>query len=177
MPVTPVGRNSSWTVMFIAFSWVRANIARVTAAGRRRARRAAVAGAPRGQYAPARLEVAAEPGLPPALGHASQLEQVVVNLAMNARDAMPSGGTLAIRAEAGVQGGVRLSVCDDGCGMTPEVVERVFEPWFTTKAEGHGSGLGLPMVQRIVRDHGGRLELQSTPGRGTRVTLWLKAAG
>jgi len=124
-----------------------------------------------------RLEVAAEPGLPPALGHASQLEQVVVNLAMNARDAMPSGGTLAIRAEAGVQGGVRLSVCDDGCGMTPEVVERVFEPWFTTKAEGHGSGLGLPMVQRIVRDHGGRLELESTPGRGTRVTLWLKAAG
>ena len=59
--------------------------------------------------------------------------------------------------------------------MSPDVLARVFEPWFTTKAEGRGSGLGLPMVHGIVRDHGGRVEVDSAPGQGTRISIWLPA--
>ncbi|MFO0585369.1 MAG: sensor histidine kinase [Anaeromyxobacter sp.] len=123
-----------------------------------------------------RLVLEVEPGLPAVPGHASQLEQVVVNLAMNARDAMPRGGTLLIRAAIDDAAWLRLEVRDEGLGMTPEVIARVFEPWFTTKSEGHGSGLGLPMVQRIVRDHGGSVSLESAVGQGTRITIRLPAA-
>jgi signal transduction histidine kinase len=116
------------------------------------------------------------------------LETVLVNLAINGRDAMlPQGGTLDIgavteivsaRASGGLQPGayVRLSVSDTGCGMDPETLRRATEPFFTTKEKGHGTGLGLPMVQGFCEQSGGMLDIRSLPGQGTQVRLWLPQA-
>ncbi|WP_105428011.1 ATP-binding protein [Neorhizobium sp. T6_25] len=112
---------------------------------------------------------------------ASELELVVLNLAVNARDAMPRGGTIEIRAEnvplldqsGSTKDFVRLSVSDNGSGMTREVQARVFEPFFTTKDIGKGSGLGLAQVHGFVQQSGGRIEIESEVGRGTRITLML----
>ncbi len=112
---------------------------------------------------------------------ASELELVVLNLAVNARDAMPRGGTIEISAENVPlldQGGstkdfVRLSVSDNGSGMTREVQARVFEPFFTTKDIGKGSGLGLAQVHGFAQQSGGRIEIESEVGRGTKITLML----
>lgn len=123
------------------------------------------------------LEVDLTPNLPPIQGQAVQLEQVVLNLALNARDAMPEGGTLTLRARAGDGAGwVCLEVADTGIGMSPEVQARIFEPYFTTKAPGKGTGLGLVMAYGIIRSHGGRLEVRSTPGQGSTFTLHLPVA-
>ena len=117
----------------------------------------------------------------------SQLEQIVVNLIVNARDAMPDGGRIAVRtgnatrdAAAVPEGGrpgphVVLTVSDTGSGMSPEVVSHVFEPFFTTKEPGKGTGLGLSTVYGIVRQHGGTIDVESAPGRGTTFTLWFPA--
>jgi PAS domain S-box-containing protein len=109
----------------------------------------------------------------------TQLEQVLVNLAVNARDAMPSGGELHIEL-ANVEdadGGhaVRLRVRDTGAGMTGEVVERAFEPFYSTKPKGEGTGLGLATVYGIVTQTGGTVEIDSTPGEGTTVEVLLPA--
>jgi two-component system cell cycle sensor histidine kinase/response regulator CckA len=120
-------------------------------------------------------------------GDAGQLEQVVVNLAVNARDAMPRGGTLTISTEAvrldaeacqrlpGTSPGphVLLSVADTGQGMTPEVQARAVEPFFTTKPAGKGTGLGLATADGIVRQHGGGMSILSQPGQGTTIGLYL----
>ena len=104
-----------------------------------------------------------------------QLEQVLVNLAINARDAMPAGGTLAIAtARAGEQ--VRITVSDTGTGMTPEVAARVFEPFFTTKDQGQGTGLGLSTVYGIVTRAGGQVRVDSRPGAGSTFEVLLAAA-
>ena len=106
---------------------------------------------------------------------ASQLAQVVTNLAVNARDAMPGGGTLTLRAAA--QGGeVHLEVRDTGVGMSEEVRQRIFDPFFTTKPLGKGTGLGLPMVWGIVHEHGGGIAVDSAPGAGTAVRITLPAS-
>jgi CheY-like chemotaxis protein len=118
------------------------------------------------------LRITVGPGLVPVLADRAQLEQVLVNLAVNARDAMPDGGTLAI-AVSGYEGGVRMTVVDDGTGMPEEVRERAFEPFFTTKETGQGTGLGLATVHGIVTDSGGTAEIESVPGRGTAVTIML----
>ncbi|MBK9519145.1 MAG: response regulator [Anaeromyxobacter sp.] len=126
-------------------------------------------------------------GAPPILGDRSQIEQVLMNLAINARDAMPRGGTLTISVAAapvleerpdGPPPGrwVRLSVSDTGTGMAPEVAARAFEPFFTTKARGQGTGLGLATVYGVVRQHGGHARLFTAPGAGTRFDLYLPAA-
>jgi two-component system, cell cycle sensor histidine kinase and response regulator CckA len=110
----------------------------------------------------------------------TQIEQVLVNLAVNARDAMPSGGELHIDL-ANVDSGpgdapaVRLAVRDTGTGMAPDVVERAFEPFYTTKPKGEGTGLGLATVYGIVTRTGGTVEIHSTPGEGTTIEVLLPA--
>ena len=117
----------------------------------------------------------------------SLLETALLNLALNGRDAMPDGGVLEIdtrnvvldeQALAGCPPGsyVRLSVTDTGFGMTPEVRDRAFEPFFTTKEAGKGTGLGLSMVYGFVRQSGGHVTVESTPGAGTTVALYLPKA-
>ncbi len=118
----------------------------------------------------------------------THFEQVLVNLAVNARDAMPSGGSLSLSTErtrrlpremahgpAGLPPGpyLTLVVRDDGEGMPSEVVEHVFEPFFTTKAQGEGTGLGLSTVHGIVHQWGGALLVDSAPGQGTTFTVWI----
>jgi two-component system cell cycle sensor histidine kinase/response regulator CckA len=121
------------------------------------------------------IAVLAEPDLPPVLADQSQIEQVIVNLCVNARDAMPTGGTLTIetRVHAGC---VCLSVTDTGIGMDAETVAHVFEPFFTTKEVGHGTGLGLATVHGIVTQSGGRVEVYSEPGLGTSMKVYLPLA-
>jgi two-component system cell cycle sensor histidine kinase/response regulator CckA len=116
----------------------------------------------------------AEPGLG-VVGDRTQLLQVLMNLATNARDAMPSGGRLAVEARA-ENSTVVIEVADDGAGMTAEVAARVFEPFFTTKPMGSGTGLGLSVSQAIARTHGGALEVRSEPGRGTTFRIELPPA-
>jgi PAS domain S-box-containing protein len=117
------------------------------------------------------------------LADPAQVESSLINLAVNARDAMPDGGTLTIQArnierderDADVPEGqfVLLSVTDTGAGMTQEVLERALEPFFTTKRMGHGTGLGLSMVYGFVKQSGGHVKIISTPGRGTSVRIYL----
>ncbi|HEX2871813.1 MAG TPA: histidine kinase N-terminal 7TM domain-containing protein [Polyangiaceae bacterium] len=100
-----------------------------------------------------------------------QLEQVVVNLAVNARDAMPRGGKLSIRVERLPEDLVRINVSDTGVGMTEEVRARAFEPFFTTKPVGKGTGLGLSLVFAVVRQNGGSVSIESELGRGTTFSI------
>jgi len=101
---------------------------------------------------------------------ATQMQQVLVNLVKNAMHAMTRGGTLTLQTGEGADG-VWVSVTDTGGGIPPEQISRIFEPFFTTKKRG--TGLGLMIVQRIVRAHGGRIELESHVGRGTTFRIWL----
>ncbi|MBI3470275.1 MAG: PAS domain S-box protein [Candidatus Solibacter usitatus] len=101
-----------------------------------------------------------------------QLEQVILNLAINARDAMPSGGLLVIQT-ANAGDGVSLAVSDTGIGMDPRTQTRIFEPFFTTKEPGRGTGLGLATVYGIVQQSGGRIGVRSQPGKGSTFTVWL----
>jgi PAS domain S-box-containing protein len=121
------------------------------------------------------LRISCGPDVPPVLIDPAQLEQVLVNLAVNARDAMPEGGTLSI-AVSGIDGGVRITAADDGAGMPAEVRERAFEPFFTTKEAGEGTGLGLATVHGVVTDAGGTVDINSEVGGGTVVTIFLPAA-
>ncbi len=124
--------------------------------------------------------------LPPVMVDPGQLELAVLNLAVNARDAMPAGGTLAIRAETvetetlphRVAKGqyVRLIVSDTGTGMDPGTLKRAVEPFYTTKGVGRGTGLGLSMVHGLAAQSGGALILESTPGQGTTASIYLPVA-
>jgi signal transduction histidine kinase len=105
----------------------------------------------------------------------AQIHQVLVNLVVNAIQAMETGGTLGVETFSR-DGFVCLSVVDSGCGMTKEVLKKIFIPFFTTKDVGEGTGLGLPVVHGIVTSHGGLIEVDSRPGKGTRFTIRLPLA-
>ncbi|EKU83192.1 CHASE domain-containing protein [Massilia timonae] len=133
------------------------------------------------------LERTTEPDLWPTLVDPNQLEHVLLNLVINARDAMDGSGRIALRlANLTVDAGasplegepapgdyVVISIADEGHGMPPEVMEHAFEPFFTTKPEGKGTGLGLSMAHGFVRQSGGQIRLESAPGAGTTVTIYL----
>ncbi len=121
-----------------------------------------------------RLQLAVGPGLPAVRVHRGQLEQVLLNLVENARDAMPDGGTVTIETSV-VDEGVRITVTDAGRGMPPDDAARAFDPFFTTKPKGEGTGLGLAIVYGIVIDAGGTVSITTTEGVCTAVTVLLPA--
>jgi two-component system cell cycle sensor histidine kinase/response regulator CckA len=128
---------------------------------------------------PESIEIRFSPGLglPAVLADSGQLEQVVLNLCLNARDAMPTGGTLTIETvELREPARVQLQVRDTGTGISPDVRERLFEPFFSTKAKGLGTGLGLATVYGIVDRHGGRIAVSSELGAGSAFTIVLPAS-
>jgi signal transduction histidine kinase/response regulator RpfG family c-di-GMP phosphodiesterase len=129
-------------------------------------------------------------GIPAALVDANQLESAILNLVINARDAMPQGGELTVETSAvdldkayceahpGIAPGpyVVIAVSDTGVGMTPELIEKAFDPFFTTKPLGQGTGLGLSMVYGFARQSNGQVRIHSAPGQGTSVKIYLPAA-
>jgi signal transduction histidine kinase len=121
------------------------------------------------------LSLSIPEALEPIKADRGQIEQVILNLTVNARDAMPGGGTIeiALGRDPNRAGGVVLSVRDTGIGMDELTRSRIFEPFFTTKAPGKGTGLGLATVYGIVAQSGGTIEVESTPGAGTRFVVWL----
>jgi signal transduction histidine kinase len=136
------------------------------------------------------LDVIAGTGLPRVRADRVQLEQVLMNLVLNARDAMPAGGRIVVETEQVLVNGdyrrahpwakpgryVLMTVSDTGIGMAPETAERVFEPFFTTKGPGEGSGLGLAVVWGVVQQHGGMVHCYSEPGLGSSFKVYLPAA-
>jgi len=134
------------------------------------------------------LEIETDPGLAPAHVDANQVELAILNLAINARDAMPVGGTLRIslhNRRADLSSPIELtpgdyvivSISDTGTGMDEATLAQAFDPFFTTKEVGSGSGLGLPMVQGFAGQSGGAVQIRSKLGEGTTVELWLPQAG
>ena len=132
------------------------------------------------------LDLALSPDLDPVMADPSQMEQVIMNLVLNARDAIPAAGRIrvetanreiseAMARESGMPAGacVTLSISDNGHGIAPDALDRIFEPFFTTKEKGRGTGLGLSTVQRIVSEAGGQIRVHSAPGEGSTFTICL----
>ena len=119
-----------------------------------------------------RISVDAPPSCPPCLADPGRLESALLNIAINARDAMPAGGLLSFRAAA-AEDGVDITITDSGGGMPEAVRKRAFEPFFTTKDKGRGTGLGLSSVYGFVKQSNGSIAIDSEPGCGTTVTLKL----
>jgi signal transduction histidine kinase len=134
-----------------------------------------------------RIDTAVETALPRARADGNPLEMALLNLGVNARDAMPGGGALTLSArcealESGRDAGLAagrygvIAVADTGQGMDAATRARAIEPFFTTKGLGKGTGLSLSMVHGLASQLGGRLSIDSAPGRGTTMELWLPAA-
>jgi two-component system cell cycle sensor histidine kinase/response regulator CckA len=131
------------------------------------------------------FQFALQEGLPPLMADQNQVQQIILNLCVNARDAMPSGGVITISTSSHTRDNLkhlgeitshayaRLQIRDSGVGMTPEVKQRIFEPFFTTKPAHQGTGLGLAVVYGIVTNHQGHLEVESTPGVGSSFNIYL----
>ena len=115
--------------------------------------------------------------LPDIRGDLHYLEQVFINLFMNATQAMPEGGVLSISARSGPEGYVCVDVTDTGCGMSAETLERIFDPFYTTKPVGKGTGLGLSIIYGIVKKHGGFIEVKSEVDQGTTFSIHLLTMG
>jgi len=127
-----------------------------------------------------RVERDFQPDLPAVAANPQQLERVLVNLLMNSCDASPRGSAieLTMAVDPTRPDRLRIELRDHGAGIAPENVDAVFDPYFTTKERGEGTGLGLAVVARVVRIHGAEIGLRSTPGVGTTVTLlWPTAQG
>jgi signal transduction histidine kinase len=115
-----------------------------------------------------------DPELPLVTCDGAQVEQVLLALMMNALDAMPQGGNLWVTTRRNRENEfVQITVRDDGCGISPEILPRLFEPFLTTKETGRGVGLGLAISQSILERHNGNIEVQSEVGRGTTFTVTL----
>ncbi|MDP8989234.1 MAG: ATP-binding protein, partial [Acidobacteriota bacterium] len=125
------------------------------------------------QLGKARIEVklALDEKLPRIKGNPGKLQQVFLNLFLNARDAMENGGTLAVKTACSEDRQVRVTVADSGAGIAAENLTRIFDPFFTTKAAKKGTGLGLSVSYGIVKEHGGEIEVVSEWGAGTRFEL------
>jgi len=125
----------------------------------------------------ARIQVVKElaESIPPVHGSANKLQQVFLNLFLNARDAMPGGGMLEVRTAAH-NGSVEVEVADTGVGIPREHINRIFDPFFTTKSNGRGTGLGLSVTYGIVKEHAGKIDVRSTPGKGTSFHVEFPAA-
>ncbi len=124
------------------------------------------------------IRTALEPSLGTIHGNAGKLQQVFLNLFLNARDAMEGGGVLEVRT-ASEEGGARVEVIDTGQGIAPEYLHRIYDPFFTTKGARKGTGLGLSVTYGIIQEHGGTIEAFGRPGGGTGFHLelpWSKAA-
>ena len=122
------------------------------------------------------LELELEKNLPWILVDANQMKQVLLNLVHNALQAMPSGGQMRILSQSASRAGrdwIVVSVCDTGVGIPPQDQARIFEPFYTTKGDQGGTGLGLSVTYGIITDHGGRIEVESEPGAGSKFTVWL----
>jgi signal transduction histidine kinase len=117
-----------------------------------------------------------EPSLPPVWARASGIRGVCMNLMLNAVQAMPQGGTLTVLTRREGEG-VAIEVADSGPGIEPGHLDRIWDPFFTTKPVGQGTGLGLSITQRVVARHGGQIRVDSRPGRGARFVVWLPLAG
>ncbi len=136
-----------------------------------------------------RIEVDLSPTLPSVMGDPTQLEQVIINLCLNARDAMPEGGSISLKTaiieaennlcatfpDATPQRYVLLTVMDTGTGINEKILPRIFDPFFTTKEVGKGTGLGLAIVYGIVKNHDGFCTIESTPGKGTNIKVYIPA--
>jgi two-component system NtrC family sensor kinase len=116
------------------------------------------------------------PGLPPIMANKSELQQVLLNIVMNASQAMGEQGTLTLATRMAEEDSVELTISDTGHGIPPEQIEHVFDPFFTTKSQGEGTGLGLSIAFGIVTKHRGTISVESEVGRGTRFTIRLPAA-
>jgi signal transduction histidine kinase len=120
------------------------------------------------------LDLAIASGLPEVAADESQIRQALLNLVRNAKEAMPQGGRIRVEVGTVDSGWVRLAVGDSGPGISPENLGKIFDPFFSTKVKG--TGLGLALVQQIVSDHGGRIEVDLPPAGGTTFAILLPAA-
>jgi signal transduction histidine kinase len=114
-----------------------------------------------------------DPDSPPVIGNSGKLQQVFTNLLLNARDATPSGGSITISTLSSDDHSLTIEVSDSGIGIAPEDVAKIYDPFYTTKGVGRGTGLGLAVSYGIVQEHSGHISVESTPGQGTifRITL------
>lgn len=126
------------------------------------------------------LDLRLDPVLPTLICNRHKFENAILNLVLNARDAMPEGGRLTVTATAVPRDApvhLQVAVSDSGTGMAPAVAAAAFDPMFTTKPQGRGTGLGLPMVRQFARELSGSAIIASQPGQGTTVTLYLPVPG
>jgi two-component system NtrC family sensor kinase len=122
------------------------------------------------------LTLRLDESLAPIVADSDQVQQALLAVLINAVEAMPRGGILDVASRAHVGGGVEIEVRDSGGGIPPDVMPHILEPFFTTKPEGQGTGLGLSSMYGIVTRHGGRLDIDSVPGQGTSVTMFFPPA-
>ena len=131
------------------------------------------------QFRQSQVEIVREyaEDLPRVQGNAGKLQQVFTNLLLNARDAIPDGGRITLRTVSDERDMINVEVRDTGIGIAPENVARIYDPFFTTKGVGRGTGLGLAVSYGIVQEHSGHIAVESAPGRGTTFRITLPTSG
>jgi signal transduction histidine kinase len=118
-----------------------------------------------------------DPNLPKAYGNAVKLQQIFTNLILNARDAIPEGGRITLFTASTDEDTIVIEIADTGMGIAPENVAKIYDPFYTTKGVGRGTGLGLAVSYGIVQEHSGHIAVESTPGKGTTFRITLPTVG